>query len=266
MPHDGAMSTIVTARGMSDRYGSTQVLRTVELDIPAGRTALLGPNGAGKTTLLHLVCGLRRPTGGSMTVMGVGESARRRRQQIAGLVGFLPQNFGYLPSYSVRDFVTYAAWLKQVPKADLVTRVGSALTDVGMLDRSGQKLRTLSGGMIRRAGIAAAIVHRPPLVVLDEPSAGLDPAQRRDLRLLLTRLAETSSVVVSTHLIEDVRGTFDNVVVLDDGTVRFTGSPAELESAQVRSTDAAGATDTNATGESIEAGYLAVLGGDRDPR
>lgn len=247
------MSSVVVASEMCDRYGSTEVLQSVNLNVPAGTTALLGPNGAGKTTLLHLVCGLRKPTQGSLNVMGVEVGARRRRQEIASLVGFLPQSFGYLPSYTVREFVTYAAWLKQVPRAQLNTRVESALSEVGMLDRSEKRMRTLSGGMIRRVGIATAIVHRPPLVVLDEPSAGLDPAQRHDLRDLLSRLSLTSSVIVSTHLIEDVRATCDAVVVLDRGRIRFTGSPADLE--RVPTLDGA---DSGA-GSRIESGYLAVI-------
>ncbi len=258
MPDHDRVNSVVVARGVSDRYGTTQVLRAIDLDIPTGTTALLGPNGAGKTTLLHLVCGLRRPTEGTLEVMGVEQSAPRRRQRIAASVGFLPQNFGYLPSYSVRDFVSYAAWLKRVPKAERAGRVESALTDVGLEGRAGKTLRTLSGGMLRRVGIATAIVHRPPLVVLDEPSAGLDPAQRHDLRALLADLGRTSSVILSTHQIEDVRATCDAVVVIEDGNVRFTGSPAELELAP-------SASSHRRSDRSIEAGYLAVLAraGDR---
>jgi len=243
-------SGAVVARGMSDRYGRTEVLRAIDLDVTTGATALLGPNGAGKTTLLQLICGLRTPVSGSLDVMGVSEGDSRRRETIAGLVGFLPQNFGYLPSYTVRDFVTYAAWLKKVPKAELAGRVRIALTDVDMLDRANQKLKTLSGGMVRRVGIATAIVHRPSLVILDEPSAGLDPAQRRDLRALIATLARTSSVIVSTHLTDDVRSNFSHVVVLEDGGVRFTGTPAELERCSDRRDGAE---------PSIEDGYLAVL-------
>jgi len=240
----------VVARSMSDRYGRTEVLRAIDLDISSGATALLGPNGAGKTTLLQLICGLRTPVSGSLDVMGVAERDNRRRETIAGSVGFLSQDFGYLATYTVRDFVTYAAWLKKVPKTGLADRVHTALTDVGMLDRANQKMKTLSGGMIRRVGIATAIVHRPPLVVLDEPSAGLDPAQRRDLRKLIATLAQTSSVLVSTHLTDDVRSTFTQVIILEDGRVRFAGTPAELERCGVGHDGAE---------PSIEDGYLAVL-------
>jgi ABC-2 type transport system ATP-binding protein len=237
---------------MSDRYGRTVVLRSIDLDVPGGVTALLGPNGAGKTTLLHLVCGLRTPSAGSLTVMGVDATRRTARRAIAQHVGFLPQTFGYLPSYSVRDFVTYAAWLKKVPPDDRVGRVAAAISDVGLGDRASRALRTLSGGMLRRVGIAAAIVHRPALLVLDEPSAGLDPQQRIELRRLLIGIGRQTSVILSTHLIEDVHSTCDTVIVLDDGIVRFAGPPIELERAHLgcnRSDDS----------PSIEEGYLAVL-------
>ena len=256
----GVMSSVVTASQMSDRYGSTEVLRSLDLDIPTGLTALLGPNGAGKTTLLHLLCGLRQPTAGSLSVMGVTHDVRDRRRRIAAIVGFLPQSFGFLPSYTVREFVTYAGWLKRVPKRELPRRVESALADVGMSERADKKMRTLSGGMVRRVGIATAIVHEPPLVVLDEPSAGLDPEQRRDLRALLSRVKQTSSVIVSTHLIEDVRETSDTVLVLADGTVRFVGSPDDLGLVNMSS---AGTGRGSAGSGSMEDGYLAVLAGFR---
>ena len=251
------MSSVVNARGLSDRYGRTEVLRGVDFDISPGLTALLGPNGAGKTTLLRLLCGLRRPSGGSVSVLGVGEDDRHRRRRIAERVGFLPQSVGYLPAFTVNDFVSYAAWLKKVPSARLAAQVTAAVAAVGLADRAGSRLRTLSGGMIRRVGIATAIVHRPALVVLDEPSAGLDPEQRRDLRLLLHDVAQTSSVILSTHLIEDVRATCDAVVVLEDGAIRFTGSPTDLE-AVPRGPNAGSGPP------SIEAGYLSVLTGRQD--
>lgn len=245
------MSDIVSARKMSDHYGRVQVLRSVDLDVPTGVTALLGPNGAGKTTLLHLLCGLRCPTGGSLSVLGVTHDQRARQRKIAASVGFLPQTVGFLPGYTVRDFVSYAAWLKRVPRRELRQRVESALADVEMGHQADKKMRALSGGMIRRVGIAAAIVHQPPLLLLDEPSAGLDPEQRLALRSLLARLKHTSSVIVSTHLIEDVRDVCDTVVVLDEGLIRFTGSPREL--GRVAGTSA----DDHL--RDIEGGYLAVL-------
>lgn len=250
------MSSVVTTREMSDRYGRTVVLRSIDLDVPAGVTALLGPNGAGKTTLLHLICGLRTPSKGTLTVMGVDAGERGARRAISTQVGFLPQTFGYLPSYSVRDFVIYAAWLKKVPKQAMAAQVDAAIGDVELSERAGSALRTLSGGMIRRVGIAAAIVHRPPLLILDEPSVGLDPQQRVELRNLLIRIGQQTSVILSTHLIEDVHATCDTVIVLNHGTVRFTGPTAELERAHLPAT-----VDATAAGarSSIEDGYLAVL-------
>jgi ABC-2 type transport system ATP-binding protein len=238
---------------VSDRYGSRVALSSVDLDISSGVTALLGPNGAGKTTLLHLICGLRQPSAGSLSILGVDATSRTARRRIAQQVGFLPQAFGYLPSYSARDFVTYAAWLKRVPAASRNRMVDSALAEVDLLDRADSTLRTLSGGMVRRVGIAAALVHRPRLLVLDEPAAGLDPQQRVELRGLLPRLTATTSVILSTHLMEDLRTSTDTVVILDKGHVLFVGSNDELEFI--------GAADELSDGGAsrVEQGYLEVL-------
>lgn len=247
------MSSVVRARGVCDRYGKRIVFSGLDLDIPSGVTALLGPNGAGKTTLLHLICGLRQPSAGSMSIMGVDTTSRNARRHIARQVGFLPQTFGYLPSYSARDFVTYAAWLKCVPPSSRDQMVESALAEVDLLDRAGSKLRTLSGGMLRRVGIAAAVVHRPPLLILDEPAAGLDPQQRVELRRLLPRLTETTSVILSTHLIEDIRTGTDTIIVLDQGQVLFTGGGGELESSGTVT------AQSHSDASPLEQGYLEVL-------
>jgi ABC-2 type transport system ATP-binding protein len=249
---------VVIAQGLKDRYGHRVVFDGLDLTLGGTITGLLGPNGAGKTTLLHLLCGLRRPTGGSLSVMGVDVTRRAANRELAERVGFLPQSFGYLPSYTVRDFVTYAGWLKKVPATELPAATERAIADVNLSDRAESRMRTLSGGMVRRVGIAAAVVHRPSLLLLDEPAAGLDPAQRAELRELLTRLSDSTCVIMSTHLIDDVRAICRDVVVLDNGQVRFTGTPDQLE---------ASAQGPSAVGTGIEAGYLSVLSRPaREPR
>lgn len=222
------MDSAVSSHQLSDGYGKVEVLHSIDLAIPEGLTALLGPNGAGKTTLLNLICGLRRPRTGSMKILNTEVAGRASRQEIASSVGFLSQAFGFLPSYTVQEFVGYAAWLKNVDNSDIKARVSDALKAVNMTERAGSPMRKLSGGMIRRVGIASAIVHRPKLVVLDEPSAGLDPEQRHDLRRLLATISQTASVIVSTHQIDDLDESCSTIIILDNGRIRYAGGMAEL--------------------------------------
>lgn len=258
------MATVISARGLSGGYRGRLVFSSVDLDVQPGLTALLGPNGAGKTTLLHMVCGLRSPSGGSLSVLGVDMTRRAAAREIARHVGFLPQESGYPAGFTTKEFIAYAAWLKRVPSSDTSNLVGEALAAVQLQDQAGTRLKALSGGMRRRAGIAAALVHRPTLIVLDEPSAGLDPQQRVGLRELLVRLSERTSVLLSTHLLEDVRSTCDNVVVLDRGAVRFTGSPAQLEQGAPAGAAGGGhlanSETVGDTSSAMEQGYLASLG------
>jgi ABC-2 type transport system ATP-binding protein len=168
---------------------------------------------------------LRRPAGGVLTVLG--EDAAAGRAAIRRRTGFLPQQLAFPARFTVAEYLTYAAWLKAVPTAGIGPRVAQALDLVDLADRRDHRLKTLSGGMLRRAGIAQAIVHDPDLVVLDEPAAGLDPAQRVHLRDLIRVKAQAASVLISTHLVEDVV-IADHVVVLNDGQAVFTGSVEEL--------------------------------------
>lgn len=247
---NASVSDIVVGRQLTQRYGRRYVFRSLDLTIPAGVTALLGPNGAGKTTLLSMITGLRRPASGSLTVLGrdVGKGSDRRALAIQ--LGFLPQSVGYYPGYRLREFVSYAAWLKRVPQDELRSRVTDALAAVDLIDRENCRMRSLSGGLLRRAGIAQAIVHRPELLVLDEPSAGLDPQQRIELRRLIQRLAKHSTVLLSTHLVDDIRTVADRVLLLDEGAVVFSGSPAALE------TEASPDIDGDTP---LERGYATIL-------
>ncbi len=240
------MAAVVTTRELTARYGKRVVLRGIDVDVPAGVSGLLGPNGAGKTTWLHTLCGLRPPASGSVSVLDTDPSQRVGRRELAAGVGFLPQHLGFYPRFRVAEFIAYAAWLKRVRKVDLDMRVQEALARVDLVQRSDERMGALSGGMLRRAGIAAAIVHRPRLLLLDEPSVGQDPAQRIELLKLLRELGEDTSVLLSTHLLDDVSAVCETVVVLHDGEVLFTGSTHDLA--------ARGGSDPTIAG-----GYLAVM-------
>ncbi len=200
-----ARGTKVEARGLTQRYGLTQVLRGLDLAVGTGVFGLLGPNGAGKTTLLRTLATINRPTGGALRLLDCDPADARQRREIRRRLGYLPQALGYYPNFTVFEFVEYFALLKEMPADRVRPAVARAIeraVDLG--DRARAKLRTLSGGMLRRVGIAQAIVNDPELLLLDEPTAGLDPEQRVAFRALLREVGARGTVIVSTHLVEDV--------------------------------------------------------------
>ncbi|MCM3887597.1 ATP-binding cassette domain-containing protein [Frankia sp. R82] len=240
---------VVSVTGLRQVYGRRMVLADVSFSLQEGVMGLLGPNGAGKTSLLRTLATVVPPGQGEVRVAGsvvrTGREARLARRGI----GYLPQDFGYLPGFSVYDFVRYVAWLREVPRGAAHEGTLRAIEGVGLSDRMHDRLRTLSGGMLRRAGIASAIVGDPKLLLLDEPTVGLDPAQRLDFRALIRSLS-SRAVVLSTHLVEDVAALCDTVVVLDGGRVVFSGRTEELS--ELAAPDAPGDT-------AIERGYMSVL-------
>ncbi|MFF9589264.1 ABC transporter ATP-binding protein [Streptomyces sp. NPDC014646] len=235
-------------------YGRRQVINGLDLSIVSGGVVgLLGPNGAGKTTLLRTLSTIVPPRSGTVELFGRKIGTERDARWARRMIGYLPQDFGYYPAFSVRDFVRYCAWLREVPEKAADRATEQALTAVGLEDRARTRMKALSGGMLRRAGIAAAIVGSPSLVILDEPTVGLDPAQRLDFRELIRSLAhDGAAVLLSTHLVEDVSAACDTVLVLKDGNVVHRGTPEELSSA----------ASPEAPGDSpLERGYMTVLGG-----
>ncbi|MER7080969.1 ABC-2 type transport system ATP-binding protein [Saccharopolyspora kobensis] len=211
-------------RDLTVRFGRRTALSGISADLDDGVLGLLGPNGAGKSTLLRALATLVTPTSGSIRLLGRTDLREIRRR-----LGYLPQEFGYYPRFTAREFVEHFAWLKEVPAAELPLAVDRALTRVGLADRADEKLKKLSGGMRRRVGIAQAIVNDPELLLLDEPTAGLDPEQQVELRELLRELGETSCVVLSTHVMGDA-GACDQIWVLESGRPLFRGAPDELGS------------------------------------
>ncbi|MEU6825848.1 ATP-binding cassette domain-containing protein [Streptomyces atriruber] len=265
-PHRTAASgsqPVAAVAGVTVQYGSTTALDDVTLTFPAGVTGLLGPNGAGKSTLLSLLSTARRPKTGDVTLLGE-TPGRTRVQRLRKQIGVLPQSFGYYPRFTVLEFTEYAAWLRKVPAAQRRDRAREALRLVQMEKHAHSKMGALSGGMLRRVGIAQAMVNEPSLVLLDEPTVGLDPAQRVGFRTLIKELGDRCAVVMSTHLAEDVAHVCDRVAVLLEGTVRFTGTVAELcalpSSASGEGSDDADAAAKEIDGGAVEAGYLHLAG------
>ena len=240
----------IQAEGLKVRAGRTMAVDGLDLSLGKGVHGLLGPNGAGKTTLIRSLATVLKPVAGKLTLLGTGDQRSLRRR-----IGYLPQDFGYYKRFTVREFVEYLAWLKEMSKKDIPGAVQWAIERVGLADRADAKLKTLSGGMVRRAGIAQAIVNSPDILLLDEPTAGLDPGQRVRFRELIGELGHDSCVLVSTHLVEDVAAACDDVVLFAAGKLVFQGTPDDL----------AAAGGAEHVGDSpIERGYSALLGHDRE--
>ena len=235
---------------LTRRFGRTQAVAGVDLQTGSGVFGLLGPNGAGKTSLLRMMATVIAPTSGKLRLLGRDPGSYGQRKEIRRRLGYLPQDLGYYPGFSVVDFVEYFALLKEMPSAQIPHAVALAIERVDLGDRARAKLRTLSGGMLRRVGIAQAIVNEPELLLLDEPTAGLDPEQRVAFRSLLRTLGERATVIVSTHLVEDVGAACSEVALIDQGRIVFQGTPDEL----------AGRGEEHGVGDSqLERGYSAVL-------
>ncbi|WP_405675805.1 ABC transporter ATP-binding protein [Streptomyces sp. NBC_01511] len=251
----------VSAHGLTVRHRRTVALDAVDLTFGTGVHGLLGPNGAGKTSLIRVLATVAAPTGGRVQLLGRDISEHRARSAVRRRLGYLPQEFGYYPGFTVREFVSYIAWLKEMPAAGVPEAVVRAVDRVGLLDRVDAKIKTLSGGMVRRVGIAQAVVNEPELLLLDEPTAGLDPEQRVEFRRLLRDLGRDSTVIVSTHLVEDVAAACSEVTLLESGRVAFRGTTAELTLIGSNSTVAAGVgePDPGHDGNPIERGYTSVL-------
>jgi ABC-2 type transport system ATP-binding protein len=231
-------------------FGRSRAVAGVDLQAGPGVLGLLGPNGAGKTSLLRVMATVIPPSSGRVRLLGRDPGSFGQRREIRRRLGYLPQNLGYYPAFTVVEFVEYFALLKEMPAARVPAAVAAAVERVDLGSKARARLRTLSGGMLRRVGIAQAIVNEPELLLLDEPTAGLDPEQRVAFRALLRGFGERATVVVSTHLVEDVGAACSEVALMDQGRIVFRGTPGEL-TARGQGHDVGDAP--------LERGYSAVL-------
>lgn len=225
VPHNGVSVSQLT---VSYRSKPTPALDGVSFRLDKGVTSLVGRNGSGKSTTLRILAALHQKYDGDVDILGWNPQRRDGRSQVRQRSGYLPQNFTFTPSLTVREFVSYCAWLKGVPHAKRKEAVDEAIGSVNLAGSRDTKLGALSGGMARRAGIAQAIVNDPELLVLDEPASGLDPEQRISLRDLITDLGRGRVVLTSTHLIDEAASHSDQILMLLEGKVAFHGSAAEL--------------------------------------
>jgi ABC-2 type transport system ATP-binding protein len=276
--------TTVRITGLGKRYGATTALDHLDLTIGPGVTGLLGPNGAGKTTLLRCLATAQAPDTGRIEAFGLDPAVAADRTALRRRLGYLPQNPGLYPNFTAAALLDYVAVLKELTDGrQRRAEVRRVLEEVGLTDRAKVKVRKLSGGMRQRLGLAQALLGAPDLLILDEPTVGLDPEQRMLFRALISRLGETRTVLLSTHQTEDVGALCERVVVLRGGRAVFDGTPrglADLAEGQVwlsaeapvgspvywRNADGdfrtLGAQPPGGTAvrPSIEDGYLMVLG------
>ena len=221
--------SLISLRGVGRSFGATQALADVDLDLRAGVIGLLGPNGAGKTTLLRLLATALPPSRGKVRVLGRDVEVLAERTEIRRRLGYLPQEVGFPRGFTAFAFVDYIALLKEwADPAARHAEVRRVLDQVGLSDAATKRIRAMSGGQRRRVALAQALLGSPPVLILDEPTTGVDPEQRVTLRTVLAELARTSIVVLSTHQTEDVAALCERVVVLDRGRVRYDGAVTDL--------------------------------------
>ncbi|MCX5242584.1 ATP-binding cassette domain-containing protein [Streptomyces prunicolor] len=228
------------------RRWTRPVLDELSYDVPHGLTVLLGPNGAGKSTLLKLAAGVIRPGRGTVTVGGTLSTTRAYRQDVS----WLPQHIQPIPQLTAHEYVAYVGWLKGMSTAHAQERAHTALDRVDLTAQTKVRTNQLSGGQLRRLGVAAALVHDSRLLLLDEPTAGLDPHQRRTFRDLLASLAKDVSILMSTHDVADLAEEADHVSVLVKGVITFTGTTEDF---------LAHAPSETPAGRRAEAAYTALV-------
>lgn len=232
--------------------GGRRLIGPVDLAFTTGVTAVLGPNGVGKTSLFETLLSPGDGSNGLISLNGNPVNGQEAIRHFYASTGFMPQRWRFVPSFSAFESVAYAAWLKGIPGREVRERSFEALEWVDLESYGRIKVRKLSGGMRQRVGLAEAFVGAPQFVLLDEPTVGLDPAQRADFRRFVRARSTSAAIVISTHLTDDVAAIADRVLVLDRGSIRFDGTPAELSGR--------GGSDGTSS-SALETGYLAVVGG-----
>lgn len=211
---------------LSKQYGSKIAVDSISAILTPGVYGLLGANGAGKTTLMRMLCGILEPTSGEVLfndheITAMGATYRN-------MLGYLPQDFGYYPNYTAMEFMLYMAALKGIPQNIAVKRIKKLLTTVDLNHVASKRIRTFSGGMKQRVGIAQALLNNPKVLILDEPTAGLDPKERVRFRNLLSEYAGDIIVILSTHIVSDIEAIADEVLLMKKGRIVQRGTVPEL--------------------------------------
>lgn len=213
---------------LTKKFGDFTAVDHISLTMDSGVYGLLGVNGAGKTTLMRMLCTLLKPTSGSIVCNG--KDIFKMDGEYRKLLGYLPQDFGFYPDFTVKEYLLYIAAIKGLRPATAKKRVGELIPQVGLAKAAGKKMKRLSGGMKRRAGIAQAMLNNPKILVLDEPTAGLDPNERIRFRNLISELSEERLVLLSTHIVSDIEYIANEIWLMKDGKPVHQGTSDEIVS------------------------------------
>ena len=233
----------LTADRLTKQYKNKIAVDRISFTLTSGVTGLIGANGAGKTTLMRLLSGILIPTSGTVTCDGMDVNTEEYRD----ILGYLPQEFGYYPEFSGRDFLLYMSAVKGLAKPDAKRKTEELIELVGLKDAARKKVRTYSGGMKQRLGIAQALLNDPQVLIMDEPTAGLDPQERIRFRELISGLGEDRIVLLSTHIVSDLEHIADRLMIMKEGRLIWQG---RWETGK----------------EDLEKFYISVIIGDRKQR
>lgn len=216
----------IVIKGLSKSYdGKKGALNSLDLVIPNGMFGILGRNGSGKSTLMNIIATILQPSKGTVTINGI---EIKNSQKIRQMIGYLPQDFDFYPNMKVSEVLYYLGFLSKINQKDFDNYVDLILRKVNLIDYKNKKVKSLSGGMKKRLGIAQAILHDPKVIIVDEPTAGLDPEERVRLRNLLSDLAENKIVIISTHIVSDIESTCNRIAILDKGSLVYKGDIPSL--------------------------------------
>lgn len=209
---------------LTKQYQNKIAVDRINLKLNCGIYGLLGENGAGKTTFIRMLCGILKPTNGTVTFDGMDVSSEEYR----AILGYLPQEFGYYPDFTGMDFLLYMSSLKGLTKTTAKRKAIKLFELANLSDCAKKKIKTYSGGMKQRLGIAQALLNDPKVIILDEPTAGLDPKERVRFRNLIKELGKDSIILLSTHIVSDIENIADDVIMMKDGQIIFEGATSDI--------------------------------------
>ena len=230
---------------VTKKYAEKTAVDNLNTCLHPGVIGLLGANGAGKTTLMRMICGILKPTAGTICFREGKESLDVSDEMYRDTLGYLPQDFGYYPNFTGRDFLMYMAALKGIEKSAAKRKCKELLKIVNLEQAADKKIKTYSGGMKQRLGIAQAVLNDPKILILDEPTAGLDPKERVRFRNLIAELGKDAIVILSTHIVSDVEHIADRILMIKEGHIIFDGKVTDV-------------------GGDLETFYLKAFGGEED--